>query len=105
VGMGKIIWGRYALSAIVGIIMAMGFMLLLRVLAAFYSRKLVEKRSGFYGMQWVQALVALAIIVFLLWCAMQKYLFLTSVFPILSLYLGAALFIFAVMLFCDSLSR
>jgi CubicO group peptidase (beta-lactamase class C family) len=98
VGMGKITWGRYALCAIVGMLMAMGFMLLLRVLAAVYSRKLTEKRVRSYGMQWIKVLVALAIIGFLLWCAMQKYLFLTSVFPILSFWLGAALLIFALTL-------
>lgn len=103
VGMGKIIWGRYALSAIVGMLMAMGFMLLLRVLAAFYTTKLVQKRFDFYRIQWIQTLVALAIIGFLLWCAMQKYLFLTSVFPILSFWLGAALLMFAVILLLHAL--
>ena len=103
VGMGKIIWARYALSAIIGMLMAMGFMLFLRVLAAFYRRKSRQKRFDFYGRQWIQALVALAIIGFLLWCAMQKYLFLTSVFPILSFWLGAALLMFAVMLLFHAL--
>jgi CubicO group peptidase (beta-lactamase class C family) len=103
VGMGKIIWGRCALSAIIGMLMAVGFMLFLRVLTAFYRRKSRQKRFDFYGRQGIQALVALAIIGFLLWCAMQKYLFLTSVFPILSFWMGAALLMFAVMLFFHAL--
>ncbi|MGI6429168.1 MAG: serine hydrolase domain-containing protein [Syntrophomonadaceae bacterium] len=98
VGMGKIIWGRYALSAIIGMLMAVAFMLLLRVLAASCRRKLAQKQFEYYGIQWTQVTVALAIIGLMLWCARQKYLFLTSVFPILSYWLGAALLIFAVVL-------
>ena len=78
--------------------MAVAFMLLLRVLAASCRRKLAQKQFEYYGIQWTQVTVALAIIGLMLWCARQKYLFLTSVFPILSYWLGAALLIFAVVL-------
>ncbi len=103
VGMGTIIWARYVLNAIIGVLMAMGFLLFLRVLTAFYRRKLGQKRFDFHGIQWIHALVALTIIGFLLWCTMQEYLFLRSVFPILSLWLGAALLMFAVLLLLHAL--
>ena len=103
VGMGKIMWGRYALSAMIGILMALGFMLLLRILTAFRRRELKQESFELNGVQRIQALVALTIIGFLLWCAMEKYLFLTSVFPILSRWLGAALLMFAVLLLLHAL--
>lgn len=92
VGMGKIIWGRYGLSATVGMVISAALFAVLRLILAFYR----QKRTGF---RLLRVLAAIIILVILIWCACQKYLFITAVFPILSTWLwGAGLALSAVLL-------
>lgn len=103
VGMGKIIWGRYGLSVIILLLTSAGFLLLLPVFAAFFRQKVRKRGADFSRIRWGRAFVAFAIIGVLIWSVCQKYLFLTSVFPVLSSWLGMALLFFAVALFFHAL--
>jgi hypothetical protein len=66
-------------------------LLMLRLVLAFYH----QKRTGFKMLRVGAALIILG---FLIWCVCQKYLFITSVFPVLSLWLGIAAFVFSIVL-------
>jgi CubicO group peptidase (beta-lactamase class C family) len=91
VGMGRIIWGRYGLCAVIGMMVSATLLLMLRLVLAFYH----QKRTGFKMLRVGAALIILG---FLIWCVCQKYLFITSVFPVLSLWLGIAAFVFSIVL-------
>lgn len=93
VGMGKIIWGKYVLSVVIGGIWSAVLLLILKITTAKTAKKQDEKHSR--KSSCIQALSAVAIIGFIIWCLRQKYLFMTSVFPIMSIWLGISLFIFA----------
>src|SRR5690606_9938809 len=60
---------------------------------------LKEKRSKLLTI--AQTIVAIIIIIVLIWCINQKYLFLSSVFPIASKWLGISALVMSInMLFC-----
>ena len=90
-GMERIIWGHYGLSAVIGMLLSAGLLMVFRLRPAFRR----HKRSG---QKLIQAAIALLLLGLLTWCACRDYLFLTSVFPVLSLWLGAAILIFAIVL-------
>lgn len=83
VGMERILWGHYALSGLAGMLLSASLLIVLRLITAFARRR----RSGAKPLRLAAALVLLGVLV---WCACQKYLFVTSVFPVLSLWLGGA---------------
>ena len=55
----------------------------------------VYKRQGFRLLRVSAASILLGM---LIWCAYQEYLFMTSVFPILSVWLGGAAFVLSIVL-------
>jgi CubicO group peptidase (beta-lactamase class C family) len=91
VGMGRITWGHYGLCVVIGILVSASLLVILRLISAFYQ----QKRVGFRLLRLSAASILLGI---LIWCACQEYLFITSVFPILSVWLGAAVFVFSIIL-------
>lgn len=91
VGMGKILWGHYGLSAAVGMLLSASLLMVLRLIMAFYRQKR-------FGVKPFLAVIALLLLGILIWCACRKYLFLTSVFPVLSVWLGGAVLVFSVVL-------
>jgi hypothetical protein len=66
-------------------------MVILRLVSTFYQ----QKRTGFRLLRVSAASILLGI---LIWCACQEYLFITSVFPVLSVWLGGAVFVFSIAL-------
>lgn len=92
VGMGKIIWGKYGLWAVIGLIWSMVFLQLLRLSVRMKRRdsEKVMQLKYFRLVCFVQAGSAIVIIGGLVWCLFQKYLFLSSVFPRASLGLGVS---------------
>lgn len=90
VGMGKIIWGKYGLWAVIGLIWSVVLLQLLQ-----------SKR--FRRFCFLQAGLAAAIIGGLVWCLCQKYLFLSSVFPRASLWLGISAFALSISLLLTAL--
>jgi len=91
VGMGRIIWGHYGLCVVIGMLISASLLVILRLVPTFYQ----QKRMGFRLLRVGAASILLGI---LIWCACQKYLFITSVFPILSVWLGGAAFVFSIVL-------
>ena len=91
VGMGRIIWGHYGLCVVIGMLISASLLVILRLVSTFYQ----QKRAGFRLLRVSAAFILLGI---LIWCACQKYLFITSVFPILSVWLGGAVFVFSIVL-------
>ena len=64
-------------------LLSASLLIVLRLITAFAR----QRRSGAKPLRLAAALVLLGVLV---WCACQKYLFVTSVFPVLSLWLGGA---------------
>ena len=91
VGMGRIIWGHYGFCFVIGMLVSASLLVILSLVSTFYQ----QKRAGFRLLRVSAAFILLGI---LIWCACQKYLFITSVFPILSVWLGGAAFVFSIVL-------
>jgi CubicO group peptidase (beta-lactamase class C family) len=91
VGMGRIIWGHYGLCVVIGMLISASLLVMLRLVLACYQ----QKRTGFRLLRVSAAFILLGV---LIWCAFQKYLFITSVFPVLSVWLGGAALVFSIIL-------
>jgi CubicO group peptidase (beta-lactamase class C family) len=91
VGMGRIIWGHYGLCAVIGMLVSASLLVILRLVSTFNQ----HKRTGFRLLRVGAASILLGI---LIWSVCQKYLFITAVFPILSVWLGGAAFVFSIVL-------
>ncbi|NLC52541.1 MAG: serine hydrolase [Firmicutes bacterium] len=97
VGMGRIIWGHLVLSAVIGMLISASLLMVLRAVDSFKR----QKRARFRLLRVSTAAILLGI---LIWCGSQEYLFVTSVFPVLSVWLGAAVVVFSVALLLSALS-
>lgn len=104
VGMGKIVWGRYGLSAIVGMLLSASLLLCFRPIMTFYRRKRDNGNAKPRRTHWIRIAISFALLGILAWSVSQKYLFLTSVFPILSVWLGFATLAFAMALLLSAVS-
>lgn len=91
VGMGKIIWGQYGLCAVIGMLIAASLLMILRLIVGFDR----QKRAAFRVLRAGTAVILLGVIV---WCIFQEYLFFTSIFPVLSVWLGGSVFAFSILL-------
>ena len=96
VGMGRIIWGHYLLCAAIGMLVSASLLIVLRLVSVYYR----QKRTGFRLLRIITATVLLGI---LIWCAIQKYLFIASVFPTLYIWLWGAALIFSIILLLSAL--
>jgi len=105
VGMGKIIWGNRALWAVIGLLWTAVLWQLWRLRQGLITgkRKLkpLARYSGF--LRAVQAILSVAVMSGLVWCMSQEYLFLTSVFPIASSWLGISSFALSLVLLLSTL--
>jgi CubicO group peptidase (beta-lactamase class C family) len=91
VGMGRIIWGHYVLCAVIGMLISASQLVILRLVSTFYQ----QKRTGFKLLRVSAAFILLGVLIL---CACQRYLFITSVFPVLSVWLGGTAFVFSIVL-------
>jgi CubicO group peptidase (beta-lactamase class C family) len=91
VGMGRIIWGHYGLCVLIGMLSSASLLVILRLLSTFYQQERTEFRLIRIG-------AAITLLGILVWCVCQEYLFLTSVFPVLSMWLGGTTFTFSIVL-------
>lgn len=98
IGMGRIIWGKYGLWTVIALIWAAVIFQVLNITTWIMKRRCKEtlkvKRSKLLTI--AQAVVAIIIIIGLTWCISQKYLFLSSVFPIASVWLGISAFVMSI---------
>ncbi|MGI6713264.1 MAG: serine hydrolase domain-containing protein [Bacillota bacterium] len=95
VGMSRIIWGHYGLDAIIGMLLSASLLIALRTILSFYR----QKQTGYRPFR---ICIALLLLGTLIWCACQKYLFISSVFPSLSVWLGGVVFVFSITLLISS---
>jgi hypothetical protein len=96
VGMGRIIWGHYGLCAVIGMLISASLLMILRLIVGFHR----QKRAVFRVLQAGTAVILLGI---LIWCLFQKYLFITSVFPVLAMWLGGSVLVFSIVLLLSAL--
>jgi CubicO group peptidase (beta-lactamase class C family) len=96
VGMGKIIWAHDGLCAVIGMLISASLLMILRLIVGSHRQKRVVFRV-------LQAGTAVILLGVLVWCVFQEYLFVTSVFPVLSLWLGGAMLGFSIALLLFSL--
>lgn len=104
IGMGRIIWGKYGLWAFIALIWSVVILQGLEIMIWVMKRKRKEilKAKGSKVLTIGKTVVAIFIIVVLIWCLSQKYLFLSSVFPIASLWLGISAFVLSISLLMTS---
>ena len=91
VGMGRINWGHYGLCIVIGMLISASLLVILRLVSTFYQ----QKRTGFKLLRVSAAFILLGVLIL---CACQRYLFITSVFPVLSVWLGGTAFVFSIVL-------
>lgn len=93
-GMGRIIWAKHGLWFVIALIWSAVILQVLKIMTWGMRRKSNElskaKRSSLLTA--AQIVVAIMILIILIWCLSKKYLFLSSVFPIASLWLGISAF-------------
>ena len=99
-GMSKIILGIYLLWGLVGLLWFTNFMFITSWLCAGTLKKLnfTSFSKMFKGKPILKMVVSFSILAGLLWAINQKYLFITSVFPIAATWLGITLIFFALII-------
>lgn len=105
VGMSRIIWAIYVLWTLIGLIW---FILLwqVRQLAEELTskkRKFAPLDKNFRFVRAVQSSLSVILMTGLLWCISQDYLFISSLFPIASGWLGMSIIVFATVLLLAAL--
>jgi CubicO group peptidase (beta-lactamase class C family) len=98
VGMGRIIWGHRVLCFVIGMLISASLLIVFRRLSGLSP----QKRIGF---RLIRVGTAVLLLGMLFWCVFKKYLFITSVFPVLSVWLGAAVFVFSIALLLSAVTR
>ncbi len=104
-GMGRIIWGKYGLWAVIGVIWSVvllqGIQLAVGIVGGW--RKVVRLRDRFRPIHILQLSAAFALTGGLYWCVSREYLFLTSVFPRASMSLAISVAALALILLLSAL--
>lgn len=97
-GMSRIILGNYLLWLLIGLLWFTNFLLIINRVDAATRKKLnfPSLQKLFQMKQVIKIVLSLSFLSGLLWATNQKYLFVTSVFPIAARWPGVTLFFFAV---------
>ncbi|WP_372997493.1 serine hydrolase domain-containing protein [Lutispora sp.] len=100
VGMGRIIWGKYGIGAIIALSWSVIIMQILKTTTWVMKRKHEEIFIAKYSklLAIAHTVIAIIIIIGLRWCLSQKYLFISSVFPLVSQWLGISMFVMSISL-------
>jgi CubicO group peptidase (beta-lactamase class C family) len=96
VGMGRIIWGHYGFCLVIGMLISASFFMILRLIVDSYR----QRRTGFRLLRAGTGLILLGVLV---WCIFQEYLFVTSVVPVVSAWLGGSVLVFSIALLLSAL--
>lgn len=99
-GMSRIILGIYLLWGLISLLWFTNFMLIMNWLRTATLKKLAftSIKEMLQIKQIVKMVISFSILSGLLWAINQKYLFVTSVFPIAARWLGITLFFFALVI-------
>jgi hypothetical protein len=100
IGMGRIIWGKYLLWIVIALIWSAVILQVLKIMPWVIKRNHKDTQEARHSklLTTSQIVVAIIIIIILIWCLSRKYLFLSSVFPIASLWLGISAFVLSISL-------
>ena len=105
IGMGKIITGQRIIWTLVWIIISVSVLQLIRPGAGLISgcRRFAPMSADYRYLRAVQTGSSAILLSVLAWCVSRDYLFISSVFPIASIWLGYSIFILAVILMWSAL--
>lgn len=104
-GMENIIWGEYALWGVIWLLCLLTLCQAWRLGKGLFTgaRAFVPLWKGWRPPRLWQAGTAVVLMAGFIWCANQKYLFISSVFPINAVWLGISVFAFALILLLSAL--
>ncbi|NNJ32852.1 serine hydrolase domain-containing protein [Lacrimispora defluvii] len=105
-GMASILWGECSLWALVGLVCATALIQVIRmgIRLASGSLNLTPLRPVRTDMPRIAQLgITIFMLVGLLWCVNQKYLFISSIFPAASVWLGISVCAYAIVLLLSAL--
>jgi len=105
VGMGKIIWGKNVLRVLVGLILFVALWQIYNIMKGLLSgnRKLSSPLKEFTLLRLLQFMLSTLLIAALIWAVTQPYLNITSLMPVVSVWLGYAILIAALVLLASAL--
>lgn len=95
VGMESIIWGDVGIALVVGIIISVTIFFIIKSIMI-NTKKVIKKKKKNLLFEIIKFTAVLVIIGVLIWSKFQKYLFITSVFPTMSLWFGWSLLLFSI---------
>ena len=96
VGMERIIWGQYGLSALIGMLISASVLIVVHHLL-----NVKKDRQTVYA--WFKVGMATILLGAKIWCKSQAYLMISSVFPLLSPWIGDAMVVLSAVLLLDVL--
>jgi hypothetical protein len=100
VGMSMIVWGQYALWILIGVMWVIFFYWLWQLAERLFSKSLrfapLKKKRRFRRL--LMACSSLVMFAGLIWAVSQDYLFISSVFPIASVWLGISVIALAIVM-------
>ncbi len=97
IGMSRIIWAKYGLWAVIALIWSAVILQVMNTTTRIMCKDIQKARRSKL-LTIAQKVVAIIIIIGLIWCMSQKYLFLSSVFPVASIWLGISAFVMSISL-------
>ena len=105
VGMGKIIWGKNILRALVALILFVALWQIYSIMRGLLSgnRKLTSPLKGFNLLRSAQFMLSTLLIAALIWAVTRPYLNITSLMPVVSVWLGYASLILALVLLTSAI--
>jgi CubicO group peptidase (beta-lactamase class C family) len=105
VGMGKIIWGKNILRVLVGLILFLAVWQFYRIYAGLLSgrRKLASPLKNLTLLRSLQFISSIFLTTVLLWAITRPYLNITSLMPAVSVWLGYASLILALVLLASAI--
>jgi CubicO group peptidase (beta-lactamase class C family) len=105
VGMGKIIWGKNILRFLVGLILFLVVWQIYRICKGLLSgsRKLASPLKKLTLLRSLQLMSSIFLIAALLWAVTRPYLNITSLMPVVSVWLGYATLILALVLLASTI--
>ncbi|MFO7882754.1 MAG: serine hydrolase domain-containing protein [Kosmotogaceae bacterium] len=105
IGMGKIIWGKNILRVLVGLIFLLALWQAFRICKELYSgsRKYISPLKELTLLRALQFLCSTILIAGLLWAITRPYLNITSLMPVVSVWLGYTILIAALVMLGSAL--
>jgi hypothetical protein len=98
VGMGRIVWAHLGLSAVIGMLFSASILVAVELIRAYRSQQRIRLRLLRFN-------IAFVLLGTVAYSASQEYLFISSVFPSLTVWLGGGVLTFSIVLLLSALPR